>query len=311
MDRRRGRVSALLVSPWGVLLGVFLALTLAASPPHPNLSADRTLGPAPPATHNGFNTNAASASIEGGLLLEPSAGWATFTWYGEGPALDREGPFYVEAGFPVTLRVTDDFCTGDRFRIFDNGVELAETPLSVKSLGSEVGPDEAFRDERWTSGIYSLGAGRHEIRIQAADSPWRMGRGYLRIDPEHTFSVITPEEFQENFTPIHGRDSFRISASVALGAESDGILPNLEDVVISFGRYLEVIPAGSFVCGAEDCLYTSAGPGVTRAILRPTGFHFEADTVDLCPGQFPLVVGVWIGNDGGSLRNRCTGSLHE
>jgi hypothetical protein len=311
MNERDGRIATLLVSPWGVLLGALLALTLAAAPPYPNLESDRTPGPAPLAAYNGLDPFTASQPFEGGNLLEPGAGWVSFTWYGEGPALDREGPFWIEADFPVTLRVTDDFCTGDRFRIYDNGAELAETFDTTKGPGSIRGPDAAFRDARWTSGIYSLAGGRHELRIQAADNPWKMGRGYVRIDRESTFATFASEDLSENFGPVRGADSFRTTSAIALGEDSDGILPNFEEVVVSFGRYLEVIPAGSFVCNEIDCEYVSAGPGITRAVLRTTGFHFEADRVRLCPGSNPLVVGVWIGNDGGAMRFRCQGRLHD
>ena len=310
----RRKMSPILLTPLGVLLGAFLFLALAAGP-FPDFGSNRTPGPAGPVIiDNGFDLRGGTDINSNGVLLELGAGWIPFTWYGTGPVFDREGPFILDVNDPVTLRITDDYCGGDRFRVFIDDVEFAETFSTAKAGGSEHGANATFSDRTWSSGIYSLAtleSGRHEIRIQAANNPWGMGRAFLRVDPEHTFSSLVAEEVATNFRAIHGTDRFRFQTTIALAAGSDGILPNFEDVVISYGRYLEVIPAGSFVCGAVDCVYTSASPGVQRAVIQPNAVIIEGVDVDLCPAANPLVIGVWIGNDGASLRMRCKGALHE
>lgn len=311
MDNRRLRTPATFRTPQGVILATAVLLALAAAPPAPSLRSDDTLGTDPLVSQNGFGSDSALAAAEGGMVLEPGLGWVSFTWYGAGPVFDREGPFIVDSVGPVTLRITDDFAAGDRFRIYDNGVELAETFDTPVAGTWEHGPDEAFGDDTWSSGIYSLAPGRHELRIQAADNPWSMGRGYLRADPEHTFAVVEPTEMMTAIRPAIGTDRFRYIAAIALGAGSDGILPNFEEVVVSYGRVLRVIPAGAFTCDANSCVYTSDGPGIVRAVLTPNQVEIDAVDVTLCPSSNPMLVGVWIGNDGGSIKARCQGTLRH
>jgi hypothetical protein len=316
MRTRRPTKSILLLAPVGVLLGTLAAIPLFAEPAA-GLNSDRTLeAPSAVVMDNGFRMDAAAAESTPGGILEPGMGWSSFTWYGDGPVFAREGPVFIDVSFPVTLRITDSYAYGDRFRVFDvkpDGVwqELAETFETTAGPGMGADPDRAFADDSWTSGIYSLEPGPHEIRIQLADNPWRMGRAFLKIDREHTFESLLAEDVMTDYGEVRHHDRLRYRAAIALATDSDGIAPNLEDVVISYGRYIEVIPGGSFICNSVDCTYSSSEPGIQQAILSPNLVFFSGVDVDLCPGSNPLVVGVWIGNDGGVLRMRCRGTLHE
>jgi hypothetical protein len=101
------------------------------------------------------------------------AGWSATTvtppgfllgWSGRG--FNIEGPFTFTSVTAVTVRVTDDFCKGDRFRIFDFGVPIGDTSVAAVGPCVEVGPDAAFADPGYSSGSFNLGPGPHAISIQ-------------------------------------------------------------------------------------------------------------------------------------------------
>ena len=81
--------------------------------------------------------------------------------------------------------------------------------------------------------------------------------------------------------------------------------------MVWFDQYLEVVPAGAFTCDAVQCTYESEGPGITRAVVSATGLSFEADGVDLCPGQRQLPLGLWFGDEGAEIVVRRYGILHN
>lgn len=269
------------------------------------------LGPAADSSsENGFPLSKAlkdSAALE----VVADGGWAAFDWYGEGIVFNREGPIRFTAAGPVTLRVTDDFCAGDRFRIYDNGTELERPTFDVEpssSIGQD--PSTAFADQRWSSGIYALEPGDHEIVVQVIENPWGMGRAHLRVDTGAPFGTFNLRSVTSNINPVHGLDRFGLTGNWTPAAGSDGVEPGLEDVVLWYGRYLEVLPAGSFMCNPTRCIYESTGPGITRAFVDATGFSFDAADVDLCPGQRWLPIGLWIGNEWAELSVRRHGILY-
>ena len=149
------------------------------------------------------------------------------------------------------------------------------------------------------------------MNIQVIDNPWGMGRAYLRIDTARPFAAFVTEDVASSVSPTHGHDRFRLVAAYSPGETTDGMDLAVEDVVVWYGHYLEVIPAGSFLCTSQDCRYESDGPGVTRAWINAVRMVFEADGVDLCPGSNPLRIGVWMGDDGGRVDVRCCGQLHD
>ena len=289
---------------------VLTYVAVAAAPVH-LARPTPVLGPtADPSYLNGYPMTVTDQDAAPGIVVD--GGWTSFVWYGDGIVFNQEGPVLFFADGPVTLRITDDFCTGDQFRIYDNGKELVRPTFDVDVSGGNVrGPDMAFADPQWSSGIYALELepGTHEIVVQVIENPWGMGRAYLRVDRGIPLSAFDLDQVTSNIDLVHGLDQFRFYGQWAPGVGSDGVEPALEDVVLWYGRHFEVVPAGAFTCDAVECTYESAGPGIVRAIVNATGLLFEAEGVDLCPGERPLRIGLWFGNEGTDRAVRCHGIL--
>jgi hypothetical protein len=114
--------------------------------------------------------------------------WATidtppaFFWGGPGQPFNDEGPFTFTSAGPVEVKVTDDFCKGDQFRIYDFGAPIGDTSAVPVGDCPMVGPDAAYADPAYSSGSFPLGPGDHSITIQAIVNPFDGGQGYIRVD---------------------------------------------------------------------------------------------------------------------------------
>jgi hypothetical protein len=125
-----------------------------------------------------------------------------------------------------------------------------------------------------------------------------------------------------------GFDAFWFAARYELSEFSDGIYPDEETVIVSFGSYTETIPAASFVCHGSSCTYSSEGPGITGATIAADflafttqGIDVSARTdsnimraghdrgVDLSETANPVAISVQIGDDEGATSVRLGGSL--
>jgi hypothetical protein len=120
------------------------------------------------------------------IPIDVDAGWyatedvpPSFHWDETGYV---DGPFTFTSTTAVTVKVTDDFLTGDQFRIFDNSILIGETPIVTKDSGGEIGPDAAFDDPLYSSGSFLLESGAHSISILPIGDSYTSGRGYIRVD---------------------------------------------------------------------------------------------------------------------------------
>jgi hypothetical protein len=96
-----------------------------------------------------------------------SSGWTDFS-FGQAPSTAVQ--FTVNGGsHRSTLEVTDAFCQGDRFTIWDNGKNLGPTSY-VSNIGcagpNQPDPQTAFMDGGWSAGTYVLPKGTQQISIQ-------------------------------------------------------------------------------------------------------------------------------------------------
>ena len=128
--------------------------------------------------------------------------------------------FTFSSASPTILRITDDFCKGDRFRIFDNGVPIGDTSVvpigSVDDCAGFGGPSgdpvAAFASTVYSHGSFPLGPGNHSITILAIVSPFGGGRGFIKVD-----SVPAP---------VAANDSYSTNEDTALLIAPSGVLGN-------------------------------------------------------------------------------------
>ena len=114
--------------------------------------------------------------------------WTFFNFGGTG-SLNSEGPFTFFRKTPVLLRVTDGFCRGDRFRVWDNGFPIFVTTgvavdPSCDDIPSVGMPGPAWLDQTYSKGHFLLEPGKHAIRIQASRSPFGAGGAWLEAIPK-------------------------------------------------------------------------------------------------------------------------------
>ncbi|HEY5011986.1 MAG TPA: hypothetical protein VIK61_04680 [Acidimicrobiia bacterium] len=96
-----------------------------------------------------------------------SADWIAFDF----PAAPSTAiTFTVYGGSTTsTLEVTDEYCQGDQFEIWDNGKDLGPTSYAIDSQcnGPNTGDAQtAFTDGGWSAGTFTLPAGTQSVSIQ-------------------------------------------------------------------------------------------------------------------------------------------------
>lgn len=155
-----------IIAKAGTLSAIVIAVMLAAAPA---LSAA--------SVNNGQVQQETNEAPELDLVGD---GWISFYWWGD---TVYGGPWTFDTAEPVTLRVTDAFCYGDQFAVFDNGEELGETsePGST-DCGGPSDAESAYEDEDMSSGCWVLLPGSHSIDLEVTQNPFNSGSAYLRAD---------------------------------------------------------------------------------------------------------------------------------
>ncbi len=115
----------------------------------------------------------------GGPACVPSSGGNSI--FGDVPPYTFAAP----AG-GVLLKVTDAFCQGDAFSVFDFAALLGTTPLvpviACGTPGQTSDPAVAVLDPTYSSAIFALAPGPHSISFSALASPFITGAAYFRVD---------------------------------------------------------------------------------------------------------------------------------
>jgi hypothetical protein len=140
-------------------------------------------GSAAAAVPNGIAGSASALAAPDPPIPVDAAGWTVFSWGADG--LNVEGPFTFTHSGPVVVRVTDAFCRGDEFELFDAGVSVGRTSAVATDLncsGGPVAPDELFLDPTYSHGSFTLGPGSHSITIVAVENPFGGGAAFIRVD---------------------------------------------------------------------------------------------------------------------------------
>lgn len=107
-------------------------------------------------------------------------------------------------------------------------------------------------------------------------------------------------------TATPNRDTFNSYAYFTLGADSNGIRPDVEPVSVALGGFITTIPAGSFIKQADGSFgYLKSVNGVLyNASIRPQGgsrflLHLSETGLNLPPTTNPVQVRLKIGDDSG------------
>lgn len=131
-------------------------------------------------TNNGYE--AINKSPEAELVnLDVGAGWYPFTFTNVGSR--GSCSFAFTTTVLTILKVTDAFCPGDAFAIYDNKVLLGVTPNVANYCANKTPePSLAFSSVGWSNGHWYLPPGAHLIEIVMTSSPWTAGSAYLRVD---------------------------------------------------------------------------------------------------------------------------------
>ena len=121
------------------------------------------------------------------------SGWVTFQWNGSGQPFDLQGSFTFSSLATTTLTVTDSFCPGDQFTIFDFGVPIGTTNLVPSSNTCSItDPDVSLASPIFSHGKFTLAAGAHSITIQTITNPFVTGGAFLRVDPAVGATPVPP-----------------------------------------------------------------------------------------------------------------------
>jgi len=175
-----------------------------------------------------------------GTPIEVDAGWRdtfrsppAFFWDGPGPVFNADGPFTYTSDVPTILKVTDSFCPGDRFRVFDNGAPIGDTTDSARGRCRHVGPHEAFRSSRYSHGAFELAPGEHVIAIQLIRNPFSGGRGFLRVDSVPVRKIGIDVKPGSGAATINVRSHGRLP--VAILSEKGFFPQNVDASTICFG----------------------------------------------------------------------------
>jgi hypothetical protein len=132
-----------------------------------------------------------SAAVDPAITV--GSGWFNFTWTGAGQPFDSQGSITYNSPTATKLTVTDSFCPGDQFTVFDFGVPIGTTNL-VSSVGSCTisDPDASLASPIYSHGTFTLAPGPHSITIQTITNPFGTGGAFLRVDQVVSTTPIPP-----------------------------------------------------------------------------------------------------------------------
>lgn len=160
-----------------VLLAALLALPLARPAQATAVALD---------TWYTFGFNGAGSALTSG------AGYTQGTNPGALPAPDPAWTFMLPSG-GGTLTVVDLFISSDRFMLFDFGSGIGSTSSFLEGGSCDSDITCALSDSRYSSGVFSLGAGAHSIAGQQTEGTG--GAGAFMVSASVSPEVPLPAAF--------------------------------------------------------------------------------------------------------------------
>ncbi|PJF18070.1 putative membrane protein [Paramicrosporidium saccamoebae] len=128
---------------------------------------------------NGFSGEKMTSADQ--VELGVGWGWYPFTFTNAGSEGSRAFHFVTTTN--TVLKVTDVYCPGDAFAVYDNGVLLGITPTVTAYCENRTPLAElGYPSSGWSSAYFYLPPGDHLITLIVTLSPWTAGGAYLKVD---------------------------------------------------------------------------------------------------------------------------------
>lgn len=230
-----------MLRPLVLLLGL-AALLAVTAPAH---SGGQAL-----ASASGARPNGPDHIVVTDAVPAPFGRWLAFEWRSEGETV---GPFSYASTARVAVSVTDDFCRGDRFDVLVDGDRRGRTSASIDQRcdAGEPNPDGTFRGGRYSSGMFLLPAGQHEVSLVVSNSPTGFGVAFFRLDG-CTAALTTP-----------GLLTGTPADDVLCGSRGDDRLVGVggDDRVLGGGGIDQLLGGGTVVAPGTGDDALAGGPG--------------------------------------------------
>jgi hypothetical protein len=117
-------------------------------------------------------TTSATASATTNATLD--AGWQQFTTEGGVGGASVDGPYLFQSTKMTKVTVTDSYCHGDEFSVFDNGARIGDTSVIPAELNtcparfysSDIArADASMADPTFGHGVFYVGPGSHSLEF--------------------------------------------------------------------------------------------------------------------------------------------------
>lgn len=152
------------------------------------------------ALHNGYvgeKNDRLKGREQVGLLVD--GGWYPFQ-FGCVNTTAKDAFVFMTSG-PAVMKVTDNYCAGDSFYVFDNGQYIGRTShvMSNGCRTNTTNPEIAWNDPSFSHGSFTLEPGMHKIQFTVAESPFMAGGAAVRVDSS---LMGCPKQSPSGFTVI-------------------------------------------------------------------------------------------------------------
>lgn len=107
------------------------------------------------------------------------AGWQLFLFTNGGARMI----FHISSPQPTILRITDAYCPGDSFAVYESKALLGVTPMPTATCEHfTTDPHVAFNSTAWSHGEFRLDPGDRHIGVLVMTSPHTAGKAFIRAD---------------------------------------------------------------------------------------------------------------------------------
>lgn len=224
------------------------------------------------------------------VYLKPDGQWHKFIFGKAGTEVEQRFVFTLRN--KAFLDITDYYCPGDSFRVYDNGVCIGRTPLkrANECKDKTLDPQVAFKSDKWSHRSFELGKGKHIITIKVVRSPYCGGAGAIRLNPIlYTCLESRSREsssFESSEKPC---DSSSSSSSSSSCSSSDNKPPHKP-----CGEFTVITSKVPFSEAAHAC----RALGLHLANLTNDNFLQATEAAFRCSGDFSQTwIKSWYGND--------------